>query len=187
MSVLMMNKRRRKRSTSRTVGKKRKRRRSNPLLSENARRRSRRRRNPNGGQSWNMMKILTGAGAAIIGGIGARYLARMVLRTKDIGTMGYMANAGLSLGVAVLGTMFVRGKMARQLIALTAIGGLTATGLRFVNDQILRGQLAGGVLSTYVPYEETPLLGHLGQMDIEFDGETPEFQSYVEDDSDLNI
>lgn len=179
MSVLMMNKRRRRKGRKTT----RRRRRKNPVATN-----VRRRRSNGGGQTWNMARILTGAGAAIVGGIAARYVSKMILRTRDVGNMGYMANAGLSLLIGVVGTRFMRGKMAKQLAALTAIGGLTATGLRFVNDRVLRGQLA---LAEYIPTEEIPLLGHnsgLSQIDIDLEEDVPAFSEYVaEDDFDLNI
>lgn len=182
MSVLVMNPRRRKRGRKRTS--RRRRRRSNPIAYTNVRR-----RRSSGGQTWNMTKILTGAGAAIVGGVAARYVSRMILRTRDVGNIGYMANAGLSLLIGIVGTRFMRGSMAKQLAALTAIGGLTATGLRFVNDRVLRGQLAGGVLSEYIPTEEIPLLGQssMEQIDIDLEEDVPSFEEYVEDDSDLNI
>lgn len=174
MAVLQMNKR--KRGRRKTTRKRRRRR--NPVVSTNVRRR----RRGNGGQTWNMQRIIMGAGAGVLGAVSARWFAKMILRTRDVGPMGYMANAGLSLGIALIGTQFLRGRMAKQLAALTAIGGLTATGLRFVNDQILRGQLAGpSLLGAYVPEEETPLLS---QFDLE--EETPAFGEYVEEDE-LNI
>lgn len=180
MAVLMMNARRRK-SRKRVGG--RKRRRRNPVVSTNARPR---RRRAGGGTSWNMMNIVTGAGAAVIGGVAARYLSKMILKTRDVGPMGYLANGGIALGMGLLGMRFMKGKAAKQLAALTAVGGLTATGLRFINDKVLRGQLAGPGLSAYIPAEEVPLLG-LGQdIDIDLDEDVPEFGEYVADD-DLNI
>lgn len=131
-----------RRSTRRRVAQAyapRRRRRSNPTpvrrRRRNAapRRRARRRvSNPAGGRVGG---LVVKAGWTIAGAVGTRAVTQIALGPKNSGPMGYLANAGVALGMGLLGRQAF-GKAAGEMLTL---GGFIGLVMRVIQEQTALG------------------------------------------------
>lgn len=158
------------------------RRRRNPLWlmrTRNSRRRrnSARRRNPSRGASrrrnpaivgysgMGIAKLAIGAGA---GAIGTRALTQVVLKDKNQGATGYVANAAVAIGLAMLTGKFLGNDAGAGVLA----GGLAATMQRVWDDKRLIPALATAVSATTgaAPSQSAQTVKGLGDISYSDDG-----------------
>lgn len=145
----------RKKTSRRRGGRRRTtRRRRNPTVATttNPRRRTRRKSNPRGFDFSvkRVQEVLAMAVPTVLGIYGSRYVVRFVLKDKDQGPLGYLANLGA--GLALAGVARMAGLRAGT-ADLIAAGGAAATLLRVAVDQLPAQWRAG--LSDRIPANST--------------------------------
>lgn len=127
----------------------------NPMLSSGRRhfssRKAHRRRNPAIAGYQAMDVVTIGAGAAA-GAIAARGLTQMVLKDKNTGVLGYLANIAAALGLSYLTKKFINERASVGVLA----GGLGGVMIRIWSEKVSQTS-------------PNPLAG-LGDLDFSDDG-----------------
>ncbi len=140
MATLLIENPRRRRRTKKRKTSRRRRRRNPPVTTITARRTN----PPRGlfGGTISMKKATMMAVPVVLGLVGSRVLSKAVLKHRDAGVWGYLANA---VAAVVLG-LAARAAGAKNAAKLITVGGVSAAVLRALSDQI---PAVGGVLSGY--------------------------------------
>lgn len=107
-------------------------------------RHSRRRRNPFGAST---SETVTLAAWALAGGVGTASIPAMLLKEKNVGMMGYAANAASAFGLSFLADKFAGSRAAQGAM----VGGVLMIMGRAIQDFMGKNLLSFGSLGIYTP------------------------------------